>query len=79
MKPGYSRALEAGREHLTQESVVPGVENHCLVEMQHMIVWVGRTIVHGEGWHGESAGRIVIQDMLSKGSGEHILWSPDDG
>ena len=44
-----------------------------------MIIWVGRTVVHGEGWYGEAAGSIVIQDMLSKGSGEHVLWSPDGG
>ena len=35
--------------------------------MQHVIVWVGRTVVHGEGWYGEAAGRIVIQDMLPRG------------
>ena len=23
--------------------------------------------------------RIVVQDMLSKGSGEHVLWPPDSG
>ena len=79
MKLGSSRALEAGWEHLTQESIVLGVEDHCLVEMQHVIVWIGRTVVHCEGWYGEAAGRIVVQDMLSKGSGEHVLWSPDGG
>ena len=47
--------------------------------MQHVIVRIGRPIVHGEGRYGESAGRIVIQDMLSEGSGEHALWSPDGG
>ena len=31
------------------------------------------------GWYGEAAGRIIIQDMLSKGSEEHVLWSVDDG
>ena len=47
--------------------------------MQHVIVRIGRPVVHGEGWYGEATGRIVIQDMLSEGSGEHVLWSPDCG
>ena len=47
--------------------------------MQHVIVQIGRTVVYGEGWYGEAAGRIVVKDMLSKGSREHVLWSPDGG
>ena len=47
--------------------------------MQHVIVRIGRTVVHGEGWHGKAAGRIVVQDMLSKGSEEHVLWSLNGG
>ena len=47
--------------------------------MQHVIVRIGRPVVHGEGWYGEAAGRIVIQDILFKGSGEHVLWSLDGG
>ena len=47
--------------------------------MQHVIIRIGRPVVHGEGWYGEAAGRIIIQDMLPEGSGEHVLWSPDDG
>ena len=54
-------------EHFTQKSIVLRVEDHCLVEMQHVIVWIGRTVVHGEGRYGEAAGRIVVQDMLTKG------------
>ena len=47
--------------------------------MKHVIVWIGGTVVHGEGQYGEAAGRVVIEDMLSKGSGEHVLRSSDDG
>ena len=47
--------------------------------MQHVIIRIGRPVVHGEGWYGEAAGRIVNQDMLSEGSGEHVLGPPDGG
>ena len=43
------------------------------------MVRIRRTVVHGEGWHGKAAGRIVVQDMLCKRSGEHVLWSPNGG
>ena len=75
MEQGQSWALEAGREHFTQKSIVPGFEDHRLVEMQHVIVWIGRVVIHGEGRYREAAGRIIIQNMLTEGRGEHMLWS----
>ena len=59
MEPGQSRALEAGQEHFTQKSIVPGVKDHLFIEMQHVIVRIGRAIVHGEGRHREVAGIIT--------------------
>ena len=79
MEPGQSRALEASREHFTQKSIVPGVEDHRLVEMQHVIVRIGRAVVHGEGRYREAARRVIIQNMLTKGRGEHVLWSSEGG
>ena len=79
MEPGQSQALEAGREHFTQKSIVPDVEDHCLVEMQHVIVRIGRVVVHGEGRYREAAGRIIIQNMLTEGRGEHVMWSSKGG
>ena len=79
MKPGQSRALEAGLENFTQKSIVPGVEDHCLIEMQHVIMRIGRAVVHGEGRHREAVGRIIIQNMLTEGRGEHVLWSSEGG
>ena len=67
MEPGQSRALEAGREHFTQKSIVLGVEDHCLVEMQHVIVRIERAVVHGKGRYREAAGRVIIQNMLTEG------------
>ena len=79
MEPGQSRALEAGREHFTQKSIVPGIEDHRLVEMQHVIVRIGRAVVHGEGRYREAAGRIIIQNMLTERRGEHMMWSSEGG
>ena len=39
------------------------------------MVWRSR----GGGGGGGGGGGIVVQDMLSKGSVEHVLWSSDDG
>ena len=79
MEPGQSRALETSREHFTQKSIVPDVEDHRLVEMQHVIVRIGRAVVHGEGRYREAAGRVIIQNMLTEGRGEHVLWSSEGG
>ena len=79
MEPGQSQALEAGREHFTQNSIVPDAEDHRLVEMQHVIVRIERAIVHGEGRYREAAGRIIIQNMLTEGRGERMLWSSEGG
>ena len=57
MEPGQSRALEAGQEHFTQKSIVPNVKDHRLVEMEQVIVRIGRAIVLGEGQYREAAGR----------------------
>ena len=75
MEPGQSRALEASRECFTQKSIIPGVEDHRLVEMQYLIVRIERAVIHGEGRHREAVGRITIQNMLTKGRGGHVLWS----
>ena len=60
MESGQSRALEVGWEHFTQKSIVPCIEDHRLVEMQHVIVRIGRVVIHGKGRYIEAAGRIII-------------------
>ena len=79
MEPGQSGGLEAGREHFTHKSIVPSVEDHHLVKMKHVIVRIRRAIVYGEGGYREAAGRFIIQNMLTEGRGERVLWSPDGG
>ena len=44
-----------------------------------MIIWIGGAVVHGKGWYGKATGGIIIQDMLTKGSGKHVLRSPNSG
>ena len=79
MEQGQSQALEAGLEHFTKKSIVPGIEDHRLVEMQHVIVRIGRVIVHGKGRYREATGRVIIQNMLTEGRREHVLWSSEGG
>ena len=55
MGPGQSQALEAGQEYFTHKSIVLDVEGHRLVEMQHVIVRIGRAVVHGKGRYREAA------------------------
>ena len=47
--------------------------------MQHVIVRIGRAVVHGEGRYREAAGRVIIQNMLTEGKGKHVLWSSEGG
>ena len=79
MEPCQGRAFEAGQEHFTQKSIIPGVEDHRLVEMQHVIVRIGGVVVHGEGRYREATGRVIIQNMLTERRREHVLWSSEGG
>ena len=60
MEPGQSWAFEAGREHFTQKSIIPGVEDHRLVEVQYVIVRIGGAVVHSEWLNKESTRRFII-------------------
>ena len=60
MESGQSRAFKAGREHFTQKSVVPSVEDHRLAEVQHMIIRVGGVVVHSKWRNNESARRFIV-------------------
>ena len=60
MELSQSRAFEASREHFTQKSIVPGVEGHRLVEVQHVIVRIGGAVVHRKWQNNESAKRFIV-------------------
>ena len=60
MEPGQSQAFEADREQFTQKSIVPGVEDHLLVEVQHVIIRIRRVVVHSEWQNNESARRFIV-------------------
>ena len=38
MEPSQGGTFQASRECFTQKSIVPGVKDHCLVKVQHMIL-----------------------------------------
>ena len=60
MEPSQSRSFQAGRECLTQKSIVPDVKGHCLVKVQHMIVWIRRAVVHNKQRNEKFARGLVI-------------------
>ena len=60
MELGQSGSFHANREYLTQKSIVPGIKDHCLVKVQHMIIWVRGAIVHIKRRNDESAMGLVI-------------------
>ena len=53
------------REYLTQKLIVPGVKEHCLVKVQHMIVWIRGVVVHSKRRNDKFARGLVIQNMLA--------------
>ena len=79
MEPSQSRAFEVGWEHFTQKSIVPGIKDHCLVEVQHVIVRIRGAVVHNKWQDNESARRFIFQNMLVQRGGQHIIESLDRG
>ena len=65
MEPGQSGSFQAGREYLTQKSIVLDVKDHCLVKVQHMIVWIRGVVVHSKQRNDKSARGLVIQNVLA--------------
>ena len=79
MELGHGRTFQASREYLTQESIVPGVKDHCLVEVQHMIIWIRGVVVHSKRRNDESVRGLVIQNVLAQGGRQHVVRSSDRG
>ena len=65
MELGQGGSLQAGQEHSAQKSVIPRAQNHRLVEVQHVVVRVRGTIIHGKRQDNKSAGRLITQDVLT--------------
>ena len=65
MEQGQSGSFQASREYLTHKSIVPGVKDHYLVKVQHMIIWIRGAVVHSKRRNDESARGLVIQNMLA--------------
>ena len=56
---------QAGREHFVQKKVISCAQNHRLVEVQHVVVWVRGAIIHGKQRYSEVVGRLITQDVLT--------------
>ena len=65
MEPGQNGSFQASREYLTQKSIVLGVRDHCLIKVQHMIIWIRGVVVHSKRRNDEFARGLIIQNMLT--------------
>ena len=59
MEPSQGGTFQACWENFTQESIVPGVKDHCLVKVQHMIIRIKGAVVHNKRWNEKSARRLI--------------------
>ena len=41
--------------------------------MEHVIIWVSRTVKHSESWNDKPAGRLIVKDVSPYGGGEHVV------
>ena len=79
MEPSQGGTFQASWEYFTQESIVSGVKDHCLVKVQHMIIWIRGAVVHSKRWNEKSARRLIVQNMLAQGGRQHVIRPPDKG
>ena len=59
MEPSQGGTFQACWENFTQESIVPGVKDHCLVKVQYMIIRIKGAVVHNKRWNDKSARRLI--------------------
>ena len=79
MEPSQSGTFQASREYLTHKLIIPGVKDHCLVKVQHMIIWIRGVVVHSKWKNDESARGLIVQNMLAQGGRQHVVRPPDKG
>ena len=77
MEPSLGGTFQASREYFAQESIVPSVKDHCLVKVQHMIIWIRGVVVHNKRWNDESARRHIVQYMMAQGGRQHVIQPLD--
>ena len=53
--------------------VIVGVQSHCLVVVEYVIIRVTRTVKHSKGWHDEPSRWLIIEDVLPLGRREHVV------
>ena len=79
MEPSQGGTFQASREYFAQESIVLGVKDHCLVNVQHMIIRIRGAVVHSKRWNDKSARRLIVQNMLAQGGRQHAIQPLDRG
>ena len=65
MKPGHDGPLQASQEYFAQKTVIFRAQNHCLVEVQHVVIRVKGAIIHGKRRYDKAARRLITQDVLT--------------
>ena len=71
--------MEAGREHLAQQRVVPYVESHELSVVHDVIKRITRPVIRENFWHEKPFWGLVINNMRAKKHEEHVVQSPTNG
>ena len=77
MEPSQGGTFKASWEYFAQESIIPGIKDHCLVKVQHMIIQIRGVVVHSKRWNDKSARRLIVQNMLAQGGRQHVIRPPD--
>ena len=79
MEPCQSGSFQASQENLAHKSIVLSIKDHCLVKVQHMIIWIKGAVIHCKRRNDESARRLIVQNMLAQGKRKHVVRSLDRG
>ena len=55
--------------------IVFGVQSHCLVVIDHVVIRIAKAVEQSKGWHDEPSWWLVIKDVLPKEGREHVIES----
>ena len=47
--------------------------------MEHVIIWVNKTVKHSESWNDKPVGWLIVEDMSPYGGGEHVIETSNCG
>ena len=67
IKPSHCHESQTGRENLTHQGLILGIDGYSLVEMAHMLHRIRSTIVDGEHWLIESSRKSYPFNLVHEG------------